>query len=69
MKVQIILNLNELVQSPYRDVWERYFGGTIDEQKACEDLGITSAEFDSALAYMVKKAKNDDVGKSLQVVG
>ncbi len=69
MKIQLTVDLNKLFQKPYLDVWERYFGGKINEEQACADLGITPEEFDSALAYMVKKAKNDDIEQSMKVVG
>jgi hypothetical protein len=70
MKVQLTIDLNRILTEPGRDAFEQYFGHfPPNEEKAIEALSkgepdrITKEDFDSMLAYLVKKTILEDDGR------
>jgi hypothetical protein len=69
MKVQLIIDLSRILTSPARDAFEQYFGAIIpDDDKARKALGkgkkpLSQQDFDSMLAYLVKKTMFEDDGR------
>jgi hypothetical protein len=77
MKVQLTIDLNRMLKPPGRAVFEEYFGAIVpDDEKARRALGkgknpMSQSDFDSMLAYLVKKTILEDDGRRelFRVVG